>query len=36
VTYDRHSAFEFSPGEGPVPMRAIEPTELISMVLHKF
>lgn len=36
VAYDRHSAFEFSPGEGPVAMRAVEPSELISMVLHRF
>lgn len=36
VTYDRHSAFEFMPGEGPIPLRAVEPTEFISMVLHKF
>ncbi|MCZ8259856.1 MAG: hypothetical protein O9333_06975 [Beijerinckiaceae bacterium] len=32
----RHSAFEFLPNESPVPLRAVEPTELISMVLHKF
>jgi hypothetical protein len=36
VTYDRHSAFEFKPGDGPIPLRAVEPTEFISMVLHKF
>ncbi len=36
VTYDRHSAFEFEPGEGPVAIRAVEPSEFISMVLHKF
>jgi len=36
VSYDRHSAFEFLPGEGPIPLRAVEPTQFISMVLHKF
>jgi hypothetical protein len=36
VTYDRHSAFEFMAGEGPIPLRAVEPTEFVSMVLHKF
>jgi hypothetical protein len=36
LTYDRHSAFEFLPGEGPVPLRAVEPSEFVSMVLHKF
>lgn len=36
VTYDRHSGFEFMPGEGPIPLRAVEPSEFISMVLHKF
>jgi len=36
VAYDRHSAFEFMPGEGPIPIRAVEPSEFISMVLHSF
>jgi hypothetical protein len=36
VTYDRHSAFEFLPDEGPIPLRAVEPSEFISMILHKF
>ncbi len=36
VSYDRHSAFEFEPHEGPVAIRAVEPSEFISMVLHKF
>lgn len=36
VAYGRQSAFEFMPGEGPTPLRALEPTEFISMVLHKF
>jgi hypothetical protein len=36
LTYDRHSAFEFLPGESLVPLRAVEPSEFVSMVLHKF
>lgn len=34
--YGPESAFEFLPNEGPIAMRALEPTELLCMVLHKF
>jgi hypothetical protein len=36
VAYDRHSAFELMPGEGPIPIRAVEPSQFISMVPHRF
>lgn len=35
-TFGPHSGYEFLPNEGPVALRAVEPTEFISMVLHKF
>ena len=34
--YGRESAFEFQPKEGPLPVRAIEPSEFLCMVLHHF
>lgn len=36
IGHGHHSALEFMPGEGPIPLRAMEPTESISMVLPKF
>ena len=41
VTADGHeygvnSAFEFLPNEGPIVIRAVEPTEFLCMVLHRF
>jgi len=35
-TLGAHTGYEFMPNEGPIPLRAVEPTELVSMVLHKF
>jgi len=34
--YGPESAFEFLPNEGPIPVRAIEPSEFLCMVLHRF
>lgn len=34
--YGPESAFEFEPNEGPIAIRAIEPTEFLCMTLHKF
>jgi len=34
--YGPESAFEFLPNEGPIGMRAVEPSEFLCMVLHKF
>jgi len=34
--YGPESAFEFEPNEGPIALRAVEPTEFLCMVLHKF
>ncbi len=34
--YGPESAFEFLPKEGPIPVRAVEPTEFLCMVLHQF
>jgi hypothetical protein len=36
VEYGPETAFELLPKEGPVPMRAIKETELLSLLLHKF
>jgi hypothetical protein len=34
--YGVESAFQFEPNEGPIAIRAIEPTEFLCMVLHRF
>ena len=34
--YGPESAFEFLPNEGPIPMRAAEPSEFLCMTLHQF
>jgi hypothetical protein len=34
--YGPETAFEFVPKEGPIPVRALEPSEFLCMVLHQF
>jgi hypothetical protein len=34
--YGQHSAFEFQPHEGPIALRAEEPTEFLRIVMHQF
>ena len=34
--YGAHTAFEFVPNEGPIAAKAVEPTELLRMVLPRF
>lgn len=35
-TYGRESAFEFAANEGPIGLKATQPTEFVCMVLHQF
>lgn len=36
LTYGPRSAFEFQPNEGPIPVKALEPSELFRIILPQF